>query len=258
MPILLTLKLLLVPSLIGLITLSGRRWGPAVAGWLSAFPVIGGPILFFIATEHGNHFASTAASGTLSAVLAIITFSIAYSWAAMRFAWRGSLFIALIFYAIAVLILNALHASLYVTIIANVLVIAVAPRLFPQISAKIGASDNATTPSTFDLPFRMAVGAILVLLVTYFASSLGPRLSGIFAMFPIMSTVLAAFSHRSAGKEFAIKLLKGMLLGWYAFSAFCFTLSLLLENSSIPIAFTVATITASIVQLTTRRFLTSQ
>jgi hypothetical protein len=34
----LVLKLALVPMLILGVTLAGRRWGPSVAGWLSAFP----------------------------------------------------------------------------------------------------------------------------------------------------------------------------------------------------------------------------
>jgi hypothetical protein len=253
-PILLTLKFLLVPSLIGLITLSGRRWGPTIAGWLSAFPVVAGPILFFIAAEQGNHFGSLAASGTLSAVLATIVFSIAYAWAAMRFSWRGSLIVALIFYALAVLILSRVSISIYIAGIANILAIVAAPRLFP----KIGERRVATSPSVIDLPLRMAVGALLVLLVTYFAPNLGPRLTGILAMFPIMSTVLTVFSHRSDGKEFAIQLLQGMLLGWYAFSTFCFTLALMLENSGIGLAFAVATVAALVVQIASRRFVQSR
>ena len=43
------LKLILVPALIAGVTLAGRRWGPAVAGWLSAFPVVAGPILLVMA-----------------------------------------------------------------------------------------------------------------------------------------------------------------------------------------------------------------
>ncbi len=61
----LLLKLFLVPALIALVTLAGRRWGPAVAGWLSAFPVVAGPILGFIALEQGAAFAARAAIGTL-------------------------------------------------------------------------------------------------------------------------------------------------------------------------------------------------
>lgn len=251
MPILLTLKLLLVPSLIGLITLAGRRWGPTIAGWLSAFPVISGPILFFIAYEQGNEFASIAAAGTLSSVVAIITFGITYAWAATRFDWRGSLVTALLFYALAVTILNALQIPVYAAMVISLITIAVAPKLFPKIEPLNGKAAS----SPFDVPMRMAVGAILVLSVTYFASNLGPRLVGFFAMFPVMSTVLTVFSHRTAGKNFAIALLKGMLLGWYSFSAFCFSLTLLLREHGLFPSFLVATIVAAIVQFTTRRFL---
>lgn len=250
MPLILTLKLLLVPSLIGLITLSGRRWGPAVAGWLSAFPVIGGPILFFIAVEHGNQFASTAAAAMMSAVIAIVVFGIAYAWGATRFQWFGSLITAMFFYAVTVLILNAIQPAIYVTCIANIVVIALAPRLFP----KIESGDAPRKPSAIDMPLRMAVGALLVFLVTYFAASLGPRMSGILGMFPVMSSVLTVFSHRTAGKGFAVALLKGMLLGWYSFSAFCFTLALMLEQFSLGYALTAAMIVALVIQIATRRF----
>ena len=63
---LLLVKLLLVPGLIGGITLAGRRWGPAVAGWLSGFPVVTGPILLFVALEQGPQFASTTAAAALA------------------------------------------------------------------------------------------------------------------------------------------------------------------------------------------------
>jgi hypothetical protein len=50
----LALKLSLVPLLIYLVTLAGRRWGPAVAGWLSAFPIVARPILFALTLEQGG------------------------------------------------------------------------------------------------------------------------------------------------------------------------------------------------------------
>jgi hypothetical protein len=87
----LALKLALVPSLIGGVTLAGRRWGSGVAGWLSAFPIVAGPILLFIAIEKGAHFAQAAAASTLSAVLAIVVFGLSYSWAAVNHSWVISL-----------------------------------------------------------------------------------------------------------------------------------------------------------------------
>lgn len=80
----LVLKLLLVPSLIALVTLAGRRWGPDLAGWLSAFPIVSGPILLTIALEQGSGFAAIAAANTLPAVLAIAVFSIACARIARR------------------------------------------------------------------------------------------------------------------------------------------------------------------------------
>ena len=250
-PTIIILKLLLVPTLIGLVTLSGRRWGPQIAGWLSAFPIVAGPILFFIAADQGQEFAVTAATGTLSAVFAIIVFGLAYAWSALKFNWIGSLAIALFFYCLAVLGLTAVSLNLYSAAVISLLATIAAPRFFPVVSSV----PLALKPSNFDLPLRMASGAILVLLVTGFAIKLGPRLSGILAMFPIMSSVLTVFSHRSVGKEFAINLLKGMLFGWYSFSTFCFALALLLPGLKTEIAFLIATLAAFVVQFGSRRFL---
>src|SRR5690348_16799802 len=107
MPVILLLKLFLVPVLIYLVTLCGRRWGPGVAGWLSAFPIIAGPILLTIALEQGSAFAASAAEGTLLAVIAILVFGLAYAWASARFGVAGSLATALIVYASAVAALQS-------------------------------------------------------------------------------------------------------------------------------------------------------
>src|SRR5471032_3140021 len=108
----LLLKLFLVPSLIFSVTLVGRKWGPGVAGWLSAFPIVSGPILLTITLEQGPTFAATAAEGTLFAVVAILVFSIAYAWASNHYSMKGSMMCALSAYALAVAGLQAAHPSL--------------------------------------------------------------------------------------------------------------------------------------------------
>ena len=45
----LLLKLVLVPGLIALVTVAGRRFGPRIGGWLNALPLVAGPVLFFLA-----------------------------------------------------------------------------------------------------------------------------------------------------------------------------------------------------------------
>ena len=238
------LKLLLVPFLIALVTLAGRRWGPSVAGWLSAFPIVSGPILLAIALEQGAGFAATAAANTLLAVLAILVFSITYARSARRGMPRA-MTAALLAYAAAVVALQAVVLPLWAGFAAVLAGLLVAPLLFGPAPARASSTGK---PSN-DLPWRMLAGAVLSLSVTYAAAALGPRLSGLFAMFPVMSTVLVGFSHRASGPGFAVALLRGMINGYVAFAVFCLVLSLLLPARGIGAAFLLATGAALAVQL---------
>ena len=248
MSTILLFKLLLVPSLIAGITLAGRRWGPAVAGWLAAFPVVTGPILFFIALEQGASFAADAAVGTLATVMAIVGFGIGYAWAATRLNWAGSLVVAFGIYLVVVSILAAWAPGLLASIFIAVVALALAPRLFPAVPPlHLPAGKPAN-----DLLLRMVSAALLVLAVTHFASIMGPQLSGVFALFPVVSSVLVAFSHHNAGAPFAIHLLRGLVLGFLAFAIFCITLALALPTLGTALSFTLAVVAALLAQAYTR------
>jgi len=244
----LLLKLVLVPALIAGVTFAGRRWGPAVAGWLSAFPIVAGPILWFIALEQGVAFAAQAAVGTLSAVLGMLAFGLSYAWAATRFSWPLSLPLAYGGYALAVVFLEWWSAGLPAAAAVVLLGLWLAPRFYPRMEA---ATATPARPPR-DMLLRMLLGAALVLGVTWFAAQLGPSLSGILAMFPVMGTVLVLFTHRSAGAAAAVQLLRGMVLGFYSFSTFCAVLAWTLTTSSIGMAFLCAVAAAGLVQLLSR------
>jgi len=245
----LALKLFLVPSLIGAITLASRQWGPGVAGWLSGFPIVSAPVLFFFALDQGPHFASAAAVATLSAVFAVFMFSLAYAWTATRAGWLPSLAAGMIGYFALVWLLSVLGPPVWLSAPLIYLLVAFAPRLFPA----GGPAAAGQASGIADLVLRMVAGAALVLTLTAFASDLGPRLSGLFAMFPVLGTVLAVFSHRHSGGPFTITLLRGMTLGFYAFSTFCLVLALALPRMAIAVAFTLALAAAGLVQLLARR-----
>ena len=244
------LKLFLVPLLICSVTLAGRKWGPEVAGWLSAFPIVSGPILLTISLEQGAAFAAIAAEGTLLAVIAILVFSVAYAWASIRNGVAGSMILALLAYSVAVAGLQAIHPPSIVCFGVVVCALLLCPRLFP----KVVVPPSQAPAKTNDLPWRMVAGAIMVLTVTFAASRIGARLSGFLAMFPIMSTVLVGFSHVHFGRAFAVTLLRGMVLGYYAFAVFCLTVSLMLPRETIAVTFVSAFICALTVQLVVKRF----
>jgi hypothetical protein len=245
----LLLKLFLAPVLIGGVTLAGRRWGPTVAGWLSAFPIVAGPVLLTITAEQGPAFAATAAQGTLSAVLAVLAFSVAYARVAVRAGIAASMLAALAVYAVAVMGLKALQAPAHACFVLVIVALLVTPRLFPRLPAAAPAGKPA---GGGDLPWRMAAAAALVLAVSYGAAAMGPRLSGIFAMFPTMGTVLVGFSHARQGNAFAIALLRGKVPGYYAFAVFCLVLSQLLKEGAVAQAFGAAFACALAVQFASR------
>lgn len=240
----LILKLFLVPAFIGAITLASRRWGPAVAGVLAGFPVITGPILLLVAIELGPSFASNAAVGSIGAVLANVSFGIGYSWAAVRHSPRFSLIAGFLSFALAVFVLNAMALSLWPALLLTLAGLWIAPRCFP----KNTESKPLAKPIPGDLPVRMIAGAVLVFLVTVFAETLGPRLSGLFSVFPVLASVFAYFSHRFSGAGLAIDLLRGMATGFYAFAIFCFVVSFALPNLGIARSFLIALTCATFVQ----------
>ena len=82
------LKVLLAPLLILLATLAGRRWGPAVGGWLAGLPLTSGPVSLILALEQGPEFAARAALGTLFGLISLAAFSFAYGAAAPG-GWDG-------------------------------------------------------------------------------------------------------------------------------------------------------------------------
>jgi hypothetical protein len=252
MPIaLVTLKITLVPLLIGAITLAGRRWGPAVAGWLSGLPVVAGPIMYFMAIEHGAGFASNALVGMLLGVFAMLGFLLAYAWAATRWSWRASVLCALSAYFTGVALLNTLDLSVGVASVMVFAVLLPAPRWFPRAEPRT----VEVVATRGEIYVRMAAGALLVLAVTYAAASLGARLSGLLAMFPVISTVLSVFSHRQCGNEFTICLLRGVVFGWYAFLAFCVVLGWALPQLGIGAAFLAAAVGAALTQIVSGRVL---
>jgi hypothetical protein len=63
------------------------------------------------------------------------------------------------------------------------------------------------------------------------------------------------FSHRHAGAGFAIKLLRGTVLGYYGFATFCVALSLSLSTVGIGAAFALSLSCAAIVQAISRVYL---
>lgn len=245
----LLLKLTLVPLFLLLVSLAAKRWGPGVAGWLAGLPVVAGPILGFIAVENGAAFGAGAATAALGGVLGAVAFNLAYAHMALRGHWPAALAAALAAWMAATVLVAPLPVDVTWSLAVALAALWLGPRLSPQVQAVLQARPMARG----ELLLRLAAGAALTLVATLAAAQLGSRWSGLLAVFPLLSTVLAVFSHRQQGAAYIAALLRSMLAGLYAFAAFCAVLALALPVWPLPIAFAAAVLACLLVQAGTGR-----
>jgi hypothetical protein len=246
----LALKLTLVPFFLFAVSMSGERWGPAIAGWLAGLPVVAGPILFLLVLSHGPVFGAHAAILSLSAVLASEAFNFAYAWTCRARSWRVSLATGLAVWLIVAAALSRMPASPIWAIGAAIVAVALGQGLLPRSAVPAGSSPLSAS----DLLTRMVAGAVLTVIVTTLSSTVGPTWSGLLTVFPLLGIVLSVASHRAHGPGFVISLLRGMVLGRFSFAAFCVCLIFTLPLQSSLAAFLETSVAAMIVQWVTKRF----
>lgn len=236
MPLLLLLKLLLVPGLVALVTLAVRRWGPAVGGWLAGLPIVAGPVLVFYAVEQGEAFAARAAHATLSGLMATGAFAVAYGYCSRRFRWYFCVAVGWAVFGVAVLAFSFLQPGLLTSLVGLVAVAFGGGRTLPRPTARLRAS----RPVAGDLIARLIAAAALVLVLTSLADRLGPTWSGLLNAFPVLTTIVAAFSHAQRGTEAALAFLTGYLQAIVGFGLFCVVIALSLESIGLPLGLLLA------------------
>lgn len=245
----LALKLTLVPLCLLAVSLSGQRWGPAVAGWLAGLPMVAGPILFLIVLERGPVFGAHAAVLSLSAVLASEAFNFAYAWTCRSRPWPVAVAAGLAAWFMAALGLSTLPASPAYGVATALFAIAFGRIFLPN---SVSAVQSASL-SGADLFGRMAAGAALTVVVVTLSSTFGAKWSGLLAVFPLLGIVLSVSSHRRHGPDFVVALMRGMVLGRFSFAAFCLCLAVALPKQGVAAAFLEASLLSMIVQYAVKR-----
>jgi hypothetical protein len=242
----LALKLLVTPALIGAASLAGRRWGPAVGGWLVGLPFTSAPVVLFLAAGQGPAFAAAAAAGTLAGTISQAAFCLAYAWTARLAGWPAALAAGAAAFGVATTGLGLLAVPPLAVFLAVVLALVVTLRLLPGDTCT--GVVNSASRAAWDLPARMIVATAFVLLLTGVAPLLGARLTGLLTPFPLYAAVLTVFAHRVDGAGAAAGVLRGLCAGLFGFTVFFLALAVLLEPAGLNLAFAGATAGMLLVQ----------
>ena len=236
MPLLLLLKLTLTPILVGGASLAARRWGPTIGGWIVALPLTSGPVLLFIALEHGPSFAADTSVGTLLGLVAITGFCIGFTAGSVR-GPATAFATATVAYAVTGLVAQIAAPwpfALLAVLTACAIVVALV-RLPPTSGAR-----STTSHPVWDLPARMIVGTALVLGLTTVAPLLGPVASGIVTTFPVYVSVISMFAFLHDGRPAALGVLRGLLVGLFGTIGFFAAVHVLVVPAGIGPAFAAA------------------
>lgn len=240
----LVLKLIMAPLIIGSASLAGRKWGPAVSGWIVGMPLTSGPVVFFLALSHDVTFAANAVLGVVSGGLSLISYALTYAWLATRFRWYISFIGGFTVFALITTLLQNVTLPLVPIFLIVCAAIVLGLRLMP----KDDVEDGEAKLGKWDIPSRILIGTSFILLITGSASFIGPRLTGLLTMIPLYVTILAIFAHRHQGPAAAAHVLRGLLYGMFAYAGFFITLGLLLERAGIALSFISAIVVALLVQ----------
>jgi hypothetical protein len=208
-----------------------------------ALPLTSGPVAFFLVLEHGPTFAAGASLGSMAGALAQGVFCLGYSALATR-GWPLAFAGGTLAFAATGLVLQRLALPLLPLCV----VVAVGLALAMLVMPRGEEARRPGPPPAWDIPARMIVATTLVLALTAAAATLGPRLSGLLATFPVYAGILAVFGHQHNGLGPATRALRGLLAGLFGFAAFFAVLAALIERAGMAAAFAAALVVTLVLQ----------
>ncbi len=221
------LKLILTPTLIGLVSLAGRRWGAYISGWLVGLPLTSGPICFFLALSHDEAFAAAAAAGTMTGAISQSLVCLAYAWVCRNSRWPTALLASLAVYAGITVVFDVYRLPVDWQVPLIIFTLLAILRTMPTVV------ENKTLPRrlpAWDIPARMIVATLFVLGLTGISETLGPHLTGLLAPFPLYILILSVFAHYFDGPATVIRLLKGLLQGIFSYLLFFLIVNKFIET----------------------------
>ena len=234
------LKLALVPLAVGLASLAARRWGHTVSGYLGGMPMVGGPIIIFLAIDHGAVFAAKVALVTLAGLLAQAAHQIAMAYVGRRFGWLAGLLGGWGAFAIVGVLLAHLEYPWWVAATYGVAALLVMWRVLPR------AKDDGALPAVprIELALRMAAAFAIAAVILWGSTRFGPVVSGVLLSVPVTGSVIPPFTLKLYGPEALARVQRGFLTGLTGFASFFLVVGVALVPLGLAAGFALALIAA--------------
>ena len=200
-----------------------ERSGPLIGAMVSTLPISAGPSYVFLALEHPPAFIadSVLTSLVINAVTAV--FAVAYAAAAQRHGPAVSVAIALGLWLAAAVLVARVPWSLTGALGVNIVVFAVCVPLGQRF---VHVKMPLVRRRWYDVPLRAAMVGCLVTTVVGLSTQVGPALTGVLTVFPIVLTSLMLILQPRIGGPAAAAVIAHTTWGLVGFAAALVTLGL--------------------------------
>ena len=169
-----------------------ERSGPAIGALIATLPISAGPSYVFLALDHDAAFIAEGALASLPINAATIFLGLTYAVLAQRHGALVSCLSAVAVWIVLASIIRSLQWTLLSGLIANAIAFAIC---VPLLQHYRHVKMPMITRRWYDIPLR----ASLVATVVTASGWVGPKISGIIALFPIVFTSMMLILHPRIG-----------------------------------------------------------
>jgi hypothetical protein len=173
-----------------------ERSGPVIGALVATLPISAGPSYVFLALDHDAAFIAEGALASLPINAATIFLGLAYVVLAQRRSAIVSCLAAVAVWIMLASIIRSVEWALAGGVIANVVAFAIC---VPLLQRYRHVKMPLITRRWYDIPLRASLVATLVAIVVTLSGWVGPKVSGMIALFPVVFTSMMLILHPRIG-----------------------------------------------------------
>lgn len=173
-----------------------ERAGPVIGALVATLPISAGPAYVFLALDHDATFIAQGALASLPVNADTVCLALTYVLLAQRRGVLVSCGSAVVVWLLLAAIIGAAHWSLAAGLIVNAVVFAAC---VPLMQRFCHVKMPLITRRWYDIPLRASMVAALVAIVVTLSGWVGPTISGMLALFPVVFTSLMLILHPRIG-----------------------------------------------------------
>ena len=173
-----------------------ERSGPVIGALVATLPISAGPSYVFLALDHDAAFIAEGALASLPINAATIFLGLTYVVLAQRHSALVSFAGAAIVWIILAALTRMVHWTLAGGLLANAVTFAIC---LPLMQRFRHAKMPLIRRRWYDIPLRASLVATLVATVVTLSGWMGPKISGMLALFPVVFTSMMLILHPRIG-----------------------------------------------------------